>query len=148
TAAFVAANPYLSSRFGYAQGFERFEDFLSENLPESSEDIPTDELKSRSRLNQNIARFSHVLGPLGRIYDHLYFEYCQKKANSNHETWDSLRRFPPADVLVDRACDWLASIGTEPFFLWLHFMDPHAPYYPHPEVLKEMGGTSIQPGRG
>src|SRR5262249_6807487 len=29
TAAFVAANPYLSARFGYRQGFEMFEDFLS-----------------------------------------------------------------------------------------------------------------------
>ena len=29
TAAFVAGNPYLSSRFGYNQGFETFHDFLN-----------------------------------------------------------------------------------------------------------------------
>src|ERR1700675_2101662 len=28
TAAFGAANPYISSRFGYAQGFDTFRDFL------------------------------------------------------------------------------------------------------------------------
>src|SRR5215470_8405091 len=28
TAAFVAANPYISSRFGYQQGFAEFRDFL------------------------------------------------------------------------------------------------------------------------
>src|SRR5205085_215098 len=31
------------------------------------------------------------------------------------------------------------------FFLWLHFMDPHAPYYPDAEALREMGTDHIQP---
>src|SRR5581483_10539370 len=36
TAAFLAANPYLSSRFGYDQGFSRFEDFLEPSPKKSS----------------------------------------------------------------------------------------------------------------
>ena len=50
-----------------------------------------------------------------------------------------MRRFPTADVIVDRAQSWLASVGEQPFFLWLHFMDPHSPYYPKEEALKIMG---------
>src|SRR5580700_843399 len=32
TAAFGAANPYISSRFGYAQGFDTFHDFLEDDI--------------------------------------------------------------------------------------------------------------------
>src|SRR5215469_4597582 len=37
TAAFVAGNPYLTARFGYNQGFDRFHDFLDEELGAVSE---------------------------------------------------------------------------------------------------------------
>lgn len=47
----------------------------------------------------------------------------------------SLRAIAPAVLPDDRANtlrahaeDWLAAEGPEPFFLWLHFLDPHAPY--------------------
>jgi len=144
TAAYVAANPYLSNRFGYAQGFEVFRDFLSEELPYAGEAIP----RVRTRLNQRIAELAHKVSVLGRLYDDLYFEYCQKMTASKSESWDSLRRFPAADFLVDQACDWLGSLGRQPFFLWLHFMDPHAPYYPPAEALKAMGSERILPERG
>ena len=144
TAAYVAGNPYLSSRFGYAQGFEVFHDFLSEQLPQVGEAVP----RARSRLNQQIAELAHRVSPLGRLYDELYFQYCHRMTASKCESWDSLRRFPAADVLVDQACDWLASLDQQPFFLWLHFMDPHAPYCPPAEALKSMGAERTRPERG
>ena len=54
---------------------------------------------------------------------------------------DQLRRFPSADVIVDHARDWLSSIAGQPFFLWLHLMDPHSPYYPQQEALNLMGSS-------
>jgi len=46
-----------------------------------------------------------------------------------------LRAFAPALLPSDRArsvraraADWLAANGDHPFFLWVHFLDPHAPY--------------------
>ncbi len=150
TAAYVAANPYLSRRFGYAQGFEVFRDFLSEKPPRSDEDQERTESvpRTRTRFNQHIAELAHRAGPLGRLYDDLYFQYCQRITASKAESWDSLRRFPAADVLVDQASEWLGSLGQQPFFLWLHFMDPHAPYYPPVEALKAMGAEHIRPERG
>lgn len=35
-----------------------------------------------------------------------------------------------ADVVSDRALAWLAALGGEPFFCWVHFYDPHTPYTP------------------
>jgi arylsulfatase A-like enzyme/tetratricopeptide (TPR) repeat protein len=35
-----------------------------------------------------------------------------------------------ADQATDRAVDWLRANADEPFFLWVHYFDPHAPYDP------------------
>jgi arylsulfatase A-like enzyme len=40
-----------------------------------------------------------------------------------------------ADAVVQDALDWLADVEPdEPFFLWLHLYDPHAPYEPPPAL--------------
>ena len=41
----------------------------------------------------------------------------------------------------------LSSIGDAPFFLWLHLMDPHSPYYPKEAALALMGHGAITPYR-
>jgi arylsulfatase A-like enzyme len=38
-----------------------------------------------------------------------------------------------ADVVTDRALSWLAQRGAGPFFLWVHYFDPHFPYIPPAE---------------
>src|SRR6185437_16655442 len=63
---------------------------------------------------------------------------CQTVRTSGRETLDNLRKFPAADEIVDRAIDWLEDDSTRPFFLWLHLMDPHAPYYPKAQALDAM----------
>lgn len=40
-----------------------------------------------------------------------------------------------AGAVVDSAVHWLSQKRTSPFFLWLHFYDPHVPYDP-PEPYK------------
>lgn len=43
-----------------------------------------------------------------------------------------------ADAVTDVALDWISEADTSrPFFLWLHYLDPHAPYTP-PEPLNGM----------
>ena len=155
TAAFVAANPYLSARFGYQQGFGVFRDFLSEEAARSyvmnsgeRRQQAAQRPRARTRFNQRVAKLAHAFGPVGAMYDELYFQYCQRIAAPKNESWDSLRRFPAADVLVNEACTWLASLGQRPFFLWLHLMDPHAPYYPPPQAIEAMGAGRVRPARG
>jgi arylsulfatase len=38
--------------------------------------------------------------------------------------------------LVTEVAHVLDGLGREPFFLWVHFMDPHGPYYP-PEAVRD-----------
>ena len=146
TAAFSAGNPYLSARFGYDQGFDIFRDFL-EPVPTSDSGAATDgDLAFTTRLNRKLERWSQRSPWLGDIYDDLYFEYCQRIANSRPDSLDTLRRYPSADVLVNEATAWVSAVRDQPFFLWLHLMDPHAPYYPVEEALQLMG-TNITPSR-
>ncbi len=152
TAAFGAANPYISSRFGYAQGFDTFHDFLEDDIlagdptPLSNESTPAVSDGWASRVNRKLQSVRSSLGPLGPIYDELYFRYCER-VTPPAKSLDALRRFPSADVIVDRAAEWLASAGNAPVFLWLHLMDPHSPYYPKEEAVAMREGEGLTPGR-
>lgn len=142
TAAFSAANPYLSPRFGYDQGFDVFQDFLDFDVPaiqSADEGQHSEALSNRGRLNQSLKRAARAVG-LGCLYDDLYFQYCARIAAPAVDSMDALRRFPSAEVMVDRAISWLPSAIPRPFFLWLHLMDPHSPYYPSPAAFRELAG--------
>jgi uncharacterized sulfatase len=86
------------------------------------------------------------MGPLGIVYDELYFHYCQR-VTPIPASLDALRRFPAADVIVDHARSWLSSVGEKPFLMWLHLMDPHSPYYPKENALALMGDGPLTPFR-
>jgi arylsulfatase A-like enzyme len=43
-----------------------------------------------------------------------------------------------ADQTTDQAIGWLRSRGSQPYFLWVHYYDPHAPNYP-PAPYNQMG---------
>jgi arylsulfatase A-like enzyme len=42
------------------------------------------------------------------------------------------RYYQDARVVTDEALSWLARHGDERWFLMVHYMDPHDPYFPHP----------------
>ncbi|HEX6504204.1 MAG TPA: sulfatase [Terriglobales bacterium] len=145
TAAFAGGNPYISPRFGYDQGFDHFCDFLAE-VPPSRESAPAAN-SLRRRVNRKIEQLSSRGALLKASYNELYFQYCQRWGTKRPSSFDELRRFPSADILVDQARAWISSIGDRPFFLWLHFMDPHSPYYPVAEALGTMKRENLTPFR-
>jgi arylsulfatase A-like enzyme len=148
TGAFSAGNPYISPRFGYDQGFEAFRDFLDFEAQPSQETVSPQASPgdfARGKMNRSIKSFAGALG-LSRLYNELYFQYCMKIVPAA-ESVDALRKFPSADILVNQAQSWLESVGQRPFFLWLHLMDPHSPYYPSNEAYRELAGRDIEPGR-
>jgi arylsulfatase A-like enzyme/Flp pilus assembly protein TadD len=71
---------------------------------------------------------------------------------------ESLEAERPANEVVDAALAWLGvreqpcsrppcpllqqTTSGQPFFLWVHLYDPHAPYAPPPEYLKKAGGSA------
>jgi len=149
TASFAAGNPYISARFGYEHGFDTFRDFLDVETVSLSDPKPNPSVGKgwTTLLNRKLHDVGHRLGPAGEVYDELYFQYCQRLGTPAVNSFDVLRRFPAADAIVDQARSWLASIGQGPFFLWLHLMDPHSPYYPAEKAFELMGSRSITPFR-
>ncbi len=46
-----------------------------------------------------------------------------------------------AEVPTDAALEWLRARGDRPFFLWVHYRDPHYPYFPPAEVRDRFDPT-------
>lgn len=59
----------------------------------------------------------------------------------------SLDWWKDAAEVTDRALEALDDIGGEPFFLWVHYSDPHEPYAPpgldYPRVRVRAGGKTL-----
>lgn len=104
TGAVVGAFP-VSSKLGFARGFEYFDDDFA----------ATDAL---SRL-----AFLRLAGSL-RIID----------------TKARLQR--PADEVTPPAIHWLEDDRNRPFFLWVHYFDPHTPYEP-PEAYRDLTDADV-----
>ncbi|HYM79319.1 MAG TPA: sulfatase-like hydrolase/transferase [Candidatus Dormibacteraeota bacterium] len=146
TAAFLAGNPYLSPRFGYDQGFDEFHDFLDSD----SSGVTTAPLQRSSPLsgvNRGLEAIARRTRLTATAYDELYFRYCQWISSREDVSLDQLRRYPAADVLIGKACSWLNGLRDQPFFLWIHLMDPHHPYYPPQEALSSLGILNLSAKR-
>ncbi|OGD18662.1 MAG: hypothetical protein A2W03_08700 [Candidatus Aminicenantes bacterium RBG_16_63_16] len=83
-------------------------------------------LKERFGLNQGFDLYDDRLG------------YEEKAGSLDAEI--------PADQVYRKFQAWLAGRGgqSQPFFLWVHFFDPHKPYAPPAEYLKLAGGDAYR----
>jgi|SRR5579859_19008 len=145
TASFGAGNPYVSSRFGYQRGFDEFQDFLGQDGIEK-EHSAAPAGTGRSRLNLLLQNAGREEGLWRSLYEEIYFRYCQR-VTPVPDSVDALRRYPSADLIADQACRWLSDSKGKPFFLWLHFMDPHGPYYPKEQAQGLIGDDPVTPAR-
>jgi arylsulfatase A-like enzyme len=113
TAAFIT-NDYLNPRFGFDRGFSHyFDHYLQQEL------------------GDYIASRLFFLNALLHFKNELLYPYSVDPGGSR---WWSIG-FPPfnhakrsAGRVTDDALHWIDSQGGSPFFLYLHYMDVHAPY--------------------
>jgi arylsulfatase A-like enzyme len=140
TAAFLAGNPYLGSRFGYHQGFDSFDDALE--APPAAADAVVQQNGSMSGLNRRLSEMVKTSRLAESAYNELYFWYCQWRSSRETVPVEKLRPYPAADEMVNRACSWLQENGNQDCFVWIHLMDTHHPHYPPQEALAALG-TSV-----
>lgn len=115
TAAFNAANPWLTSDFRYNSGFDHYVDFLGEGSDGGIGGKAVELMKSVQHRIPVDGLVRDKLGLAARLF-------CCYTNNYPIE---------PAQKVTDAAIDWLGSrTNDEPFFLWLHYMDPHYPWTP------------------
>lgn len=129
TAGFNAQNPWLTPNYGYDRGFNTFEDFMddSNGLPYSGDLVR----KAKQMAKRSVAfsdTLTDTLGQLGRVVSAIV---------------DS-QPLMQAEIVTDAAIDWLESrTQNRPFFLWIHYMDPHYPWVPPKEYLRDRDGETL-----
>jgi len=110
TAAFVAANPYISKWAGYAKGFDTFVDWMDARRSDVTEQFKgiagTGGILRRALGTRRLPVLQFANGLLGR----------------------RKRPFPSGQTVVDEALKWV-KFGSGPAFLWVHLMDLHYPYF-------------------
>lgn len=110
TAAFTE-NRYVTPRFGFGQGFDTFRPFWDPWLYKST-------LLSRARKRIPVLDLTSK-----EIYP-------ADLKDPEQLRWD-------ARETTNRALDWLDATGEKPFFLYVHYMNPHGPYGPRDFLLTE-----------
>jgi arylsulfatase A-like enzyme len=104
----ISANLILKEEFGYSQGFDYY------NV-ETQESIYACFCSKRKDL---------LFGMLGEwLFKRMFKPYDAVEID--------------CDLLTQKALNWIEKKGGSPFFLYLHYMDPHAPYNP-PESYERM----------
>ena len=120
TAGFNAANGFLTSHWGYDDGFDEFESFVTG----VGSSIYSKYLATHPTVE---AWLQFATSPIRRVGSWL------RGGTDDRPFLDTSRMF---DV-EHAATDYVESV-EEPFFLWIHYMDAHTPYVPAPRYIREV----------
>jgi len=112
TAGFNAANGFLSSHWGYDDGFDEFDSFVTNVGAGLYDRYLANHPTVEAWLQVGTAPLRRARTLLGR-------------GNDDRPFLDTARMF---DV-EEGASEFLETV-EEPFFLWVHYMDVHTPYVP------------------
>ena len=120
TGGFNAANGFLTSHWGYDDGFDEFEPFVAS----VGSSIYSRYLATHPTVE---AWLQLAASPIRRIRSKLAGN------NDDRPFLDTSRMFDVENAATDFLDD-----AEEPFFLWLHYMDTHTPYVPAPRYIREV----------
>ncbi|MBD3234429.1 MAG: sulfatase-like hydrolase/transferase [candidate division Zixibacteria bacterium] len=107
----ISANPNIKPQTGFHRGFH---EFRFEKIP-----LP---LFSRAVWLEN---YQHILAALLKVVPWVRENY---------------KSYMSGDKLTESAIRWITEKGEDKFFMYLHYMEPHAPYYSH-----QNKGVNVKP---
>ncbi|MFD1598599.1 sulfatase [Halobellus rarus] len=120
TGGFNAANGFLTSHWGYDDGFDEFEPFVAS----VGSSIYSRYLATHPTIE---AWLQLAASPVRRIRSRL-------AGNTDDRPFlDTSRMFD-----VEHAATEFLEEADGPFFLWVHYMDTHTPYVPAPRYIREV----------
>ncbi|MEF8781036.1 MAG: sulfatase [Haloferacaceae archaeon] len=123
TAGFNAANGFLTSHWGYDDGFDEFEPFVAS----VGSSIYSRYLATHPTVE---AWLQLASSPFRRILSRL------KRNADDRPFLDTSRMFD-----VEQAATSFVDRTESPFFLWIHYMDAHTPYVPAPRYIREVSSN-------
>ena len=111
-----------NGRFVAADDLETLPEMLSEQGYATGAFVSAFVLDSRFGLDQGFD-----------VYDDSFTAEWSEDKLRDAKIYNQMVTDRPADQTTERAIAWLAERGDEPFFLWVHYYDPHQRYAPpHP----------------
>ncbi len=113
----IAANFAILSGYGLTKGFEHA-------------DITPGTLFLYQRLSWLFRMRTLVLPPPGYLIAAKSPAWLKRRSGGFNDRVPSARR---AAEITGASVDWLDANGQRPFFLFVNYLDPHAPYLPVPE---------------
>ncbi|MEF8800806.1 MAG: sulfatase [Halolamina sp.] len=125
TAGFNAANGFLTSHWGYDDGFDEFEPFVTS----VGSSIYSRYLATHPTVE---AWLQLASSPVRRVGSWLRGE------TDDRPFLDTSRMFD-----VEHAATSFIEETDEPFFLWVHYMDTHTPYVPAPRYIREVSSDFL-----
>ena len=125
TGGFKAANGFLTSHWGYDDGFDAFEPFVAE----VGSNIYSRYLAAHPTVE---AWFQLATSPVRRLSSKL-------RGDSDDRPFHDASR----GLDVERGAAEFVENADGPFFLWVHYMDAHTPYVPAPRYVREVSGTRL-----
>ena len=120
TGGFNAANGFLTDHWGYPDGFDEFEPFVTS----VGSSVYSRYLAAHPTVE---AWIQLATSPVRRLGSKLRGE------SDDRPFLDASRMFDVEDAATEFVGD-----ADEPFFLWVHYMDTHTPYVPAPRYIREV----------
>jgi arylsulfatase A-like enzyme len=116
---------------------------LSEDVPTLAEILQERGYRTAAFVaNQVLVRSIQIPSGLDRGFD-VYDDRLTRPERNRPQIHER-----PAEPLTDAALEWMRSDLEEPFFLWVHYIDPHGPYVPpepHRSRFKSPNPSYIRP---
>jgi arylsulfatase A-like enzyme len=125
TGGFNAANGFLTSHWGYDDGFDEFEPFVAS----VGSSIYSRYLATHPTVE---AWLQLATSPVRRLGSWLRGE------TDDRPFLDTSRMFD-----VEHAAGSFIEGTDSPFFLWIHYMDAHTPYVPAPRYIREVSSNVL-----
>ncbi|XVH33711.1 sulfatase (plasmid) [Haloferacaceae archaeon DSL9] len=125
TAGFNASNGFLTAHWGYDKGFDVFEPFVA--------DVGSNLYSRYLATHPTVEAWLQLaISPVRRIRSRI----CQDF--QDRPFLDASRMFD-----VERAATSVIEEASEPFFVWIHYMDTHTPYVPAPRYIREVSANLL-----
>ena len=125
TGGFNAANGFLTTHWGYDEGFDEFESFVAS----VGSSIYSRYLATHPTVE---AWLQLAASPFRRASSLV----CGN--GDDRPFLDTSRMFD-----VENAATSFVDEAEEPFFLWVHYMDAHTPYAPAPRYIREVSNARL-----
>ncbi|MDY6764624.1 MAG: sulfatase [Halobacteria archaeon] len=125
TGGFNASNGFLTSHWGYNKGFDVFESFIAE--------IGSNFYSRYLATHPTVGAWIQLIkSPFRRVGSWI------RGKGDNRPFLDTSRMFDVEEGAISFIED-----ATEPFFLWVHYMDVHTPYVPAPRYIREVSSDLV-----